>query len=198
MSTNHLNPDYNWLKTMTSGPLTQRTNALAIGLSLTLAPPHNPLTYTWDIEPLPHLDYSLIHSLIKLAHHALDKHDLKRYDYLTQARRYYYQAHFKFQQAYRGLADAQAYERILNAEKKGLVAYGEEKGGQWGENERQKERNREDVRKRLEEVEAAKKVRDGVTLYLSKAKRAFLESDVYRLVYVCKHMHEQHKKHEGM
>ncbi|KAI9874483.1 MAG: hypothetical protein M1830_009693 [Pleopsidium flavum] len=194
MSTNNHNPDYNWVKTMTSGPLTQRTNALAIAFSLTLPAPKNPLTYTWDIEPAPHINYSLIHSLIKLAHHSLDKHDLKRYDYLTQARKYYYQAHFKFQQTYRGLADAQAYESILNAEKKEMVAYGEDKVGQWAEIEWQKQRNREDLRRSLEEVEAAKKVRDLVTMHLSKAKRAFVESDVNRLVYVCQHLHEQHKK----
>ena len=182
---------------MSEGPHSQRTNALALSLSLDVAEKHNPLSHSWDIEPPPHIDYGLTHSLIKLSHHALTKHDLKRYDFLSTAREEYYKAHFRYQHAYRAVADAQAYEKILDVERDEIYAYGEQRESQWADSDRQKETNAQDLLRRLEEFKEEKRERNAVTLRLSQAKRVFVESDLGRLVYVCKHLHKQYKKQKG-
>ena len=176
--------DYNWLKTLTDGPNLQRTIATTIALSLD---PHNPNPYTRDIEPPPHIDYWLVHGLIRLSERVLTDLDKKRYDQLSAARRAYYAAHSRFHHAYHGLADTQAYERILDAERSEMYALGERREGQWAESERQKEGNARDLVRRLEEVRRAAELRRAMTGLLGREKRAFLERDGLRLAFLCRH-----------
>ncbi|KAL2046913.1 hypothetical protein N7G274_000931 [Stereocaulon virgatum] len=70
---------------------------------------------TTHIEPLPHLDYNLLYTLIHLARPHLSKRDLKRFDYLADARKFYYQCHHKFQAAFRTLLDLSSQSEQLDA-----------------------------------------------------------------------------------
>lgn len=192
MSHSNLNSeDYNWVKAALDGPYFQRTTAITIALSLDTSAQRNPLTHTWDIEPPPHIDYWLVHSMIRLSDRALTDLDKKRYDQLSAARKAYYAAHCRFQHAYHGLVDAQAYDRILNAECSEMCAFGERRQGQWADSEREKELNAKDLVRRLEQVQKAAELRKAVTAFLSREKRAFLERDVHRLAFLCRHAHGQ-------
>lgn len=192
MSPSNLNSeDYNWVKAAMDGPHFQRTTAITIALSLDVSEVHNPIMHGWDIEPPPHIDYWLVHSMIRLSERALTDLDRKRYDHLSAARKAYYAAHCRFQHAYHGLTDVQAYERILDVERSEICAFGERSEGQWADSERQKEMNATDLVRRLEEVKKAAEVRKAMTLFLSREKRAFLERDGRRLAFLCRHAHGQ-------
>ncbi|KAK3173072.1 hypothetical protein OEA41_006401 [Lepraria neglecta] len=69
---------------------------------------------TTQIEPLPNLDYHLLYTLIQLARPYLPKRDLKRFDYLADARKLYYQCHYKFQSAFRALQDLSSQSDMLD------------------------------------------------------------------------------------
>ena len=183
---------HNWLKALTDGPNFQRTTAITIALTLDVSKGPNPVKRTWDIEPPPHIDYWQVHDLIRLAERALTDADKKRYNRLSAARRAYYLAHCCFQHAYHGLADARAYEKMLDAERRDMGTCGERREGQWAESERQKERNAKDLLARLDEVKKMAEVRKAATLLLSREKRAFLDRDVHRLAFLCKHAHGQY------
>lgn len=84
-----------------------------------------------DIEPPPLLDYNIIHILIGVARPFLDQHDIKRWDYLADARRKYFEVHQNFYKAFHDLQDAQAYEKIMvrrKAELEVQIVQGEAQG----------------------------------------------------------------------
>ncbi len=194
MSTTPIDTGYNWLKSATEGPHAHRTNSLAISLSLADELDENsPLNSAWLVEPGPDVDYSLVHSLVKLAHHVLREQDHERLEELNHTRQKYYQAHFHFQHAYRGLADTQAYERILEEQRKELLTHGEQKAGAWKELEVQKRRNTRELRHRLVEVKNLTRSRNSATMKLSAAKKSFVLYDLDRLVYICRHLYLQRK-----
>ncbi len=198
MSSSRIDSDYNWIKSATEGPHSQRTNALAIALSLTgVSEEDNPLNSTWPIEPGPVVDYSLVHSLIKLAHPVLTDRDHDRFDSLTLARKQYYKAHFHFQHAYRGLADTQAYERILKEQRDELLMHGEQREGAGKELEAQRRINARELHGHLEEVKRSMRWRNSVTIKLSEAKKNFVDSDLDRLVFICRHLYLQHNRVSG-
>lgn len=179
---------YNWLKALTDGPNFERTTAVTITLSLsTSTSTSNAPHPTPDIEPPPQLDYGLLHNLIHLSPQALTAADKTRYTDLTAARKAYYHAHARFTHAWHGLADAQAYERILDAERREIGAAGERRAGQWADCERLKEMNARDLVARLGEVRRAVEVRAALTRVLGREKRAFVERDGSRLAFLCRH-----------
>ncbi len=193
------NAEYNWLKALTDGPYAHRTNSLALLLTLDITDPQTLTLMTmkiWEVEPPPHIDYLLVQSLAKLAHGALLPADLARLSNLTLSRKYYFRAHLKYQGAYRALADVRAYGEMLDAEKKEMEAFGEERVGQWVENERQTVVNEGELKKWVENMKNAEKVRDMMTVELGRVKRGFVDSEVHRLVYVCRHLHKRHQKSE--
>jgi len=191
MSGTNLSPeDYNWVKAAMDGPHLQRTTAITIALASSLDHPR-PIPPTGGVEPPPQIDYWLVHSMIRLSERALTDLDRERYDRLSAARKAYYTAHGRFQHAYHGLADAQAFECILYAERSDICAYGEQAEGQWAESERQKALNAWELVRCWQEVRVAMEVRRVMTLQLSREKRAFLERDVRRLAFLCRHAHRQ-------
>jgi len=76
---------------------------------------HPPLLHT---EPLPIVNYDLIHNILFLSRPYLDRgggqRAFKRFDYLVDARQRYYHIHTKFEESFRELADAFAHAELLD------------------------------------------------------------------------------------
>lgn len=70
-----------------------------------------------DAELLPHLDYHLVYNLINLRYGKTDRREIKRYNYLTQSRRFYYKAYHNYQTACWALQDAYSHGVLLDREK---------------------------------------------------------------------------------
>ena len=138
---------------------------------------------TTSIEPLPHLNYHLLHLLIALARPHLTKRELKRYDYLADARRCYYEALYKFQRAYRELLDAYSHGEALDHEFDAVAnrtrgEQGEEEGGgvrQLCEVELARRKNNQHMRDLLEAVREKSRMRAAVTAWFSNLKWTFMK-----------------------
>ena len=172
-----------------------------------------------DYEPLPFLDYHLLYTLISLARPYLDGRDIKRFDYLIQARRWYFTGHVKSQAAFIELQSASAYEEILAA-RSDKVAQALQQGRsssandacptpdckqQLDKSEREladietaRRKNNEDLRRLLLVVENRAKARDHATTWLSSLKWKFLQTEVPTLVNIAKQIHAQRMAKQGM
>ncbi|KAM0801492.1 hypothetical protein BDR22DRAFT_174462 [Usnea florida] len=161
------------------------------------------------IEPLPHLDYYLINQLISLARPHLTKHDLKRMEYLADARRSFYVGHAKFQEAYRNLQDADACGDILDNKfeelKRELAdALAKESSDaadvarirkQLHATELQRRTNNESMRTRLETLQTRAKARQDTTAWFSNLKVVFLKDELPGLVALGKKSYEWAMQH---
>lgn len=153
------------------------------------------------IEPLPQLDYFLINQLITLARPHLNKHELKRMDYMVDARRSFYEGHHKFQAAYRDLLDAYACAEILDKKseelRRHLVA---NKGNAVASTQQQQQQqlllqqlqhqkrlhaieiqcrsNNDNMRLCLHHLRAKTKTRQDVAAWYSHLKMVFLEKEM--------------------
>ncbi|CAF9919312.1 MAG: hypothetical protein ALECFALPRED_001120 [Alectoria fallacina] len=148
---------------------------------------------TPTIEPLPPLDYFLINQLIALARPHLTKRELKRMDYMADARRSFYECHHKIQVAYRGLLDAYACAEILDAQFEHLRCQladniADNGAGVAGTHQQlcaigiQRRRNNEDMRVRLEILRARTRNRQHVAAWYSDLKMLFLRDEMPWLV----------------
>ncbi|KAL9120280.1 MAG: hypothetical protein Q9187_003168, partial [Circinaria calcarea] len=77
---------------------------------------HEYNTPRWDPEPLPYLNYSLIHTLITLCRADLGASDLRDYNRVVSARAVYFARAESFWHQYRGLADALTATQMLQQE----------------------------------------------------------------------------------
>ncbi|CAD6566838.1 MAG: hypothetical protein ASARMPREDX12_008843 [Alectoria sarmentosa] len=155
------------------------------------------------IEPLPPLDYFLINQLIALARPHLTARELKRMDYMADARRSFYECHHKFQVAYRGLLDAYACAQILDAEFEHLrrqladnIIADDHGAGVAGTHRQlgaigvQRRQNNEDLRLGLENLGARTRNRQHVAAWYSDLKMLFLRDEMPWLVALGKQTYE--------
>lgn len=97
-------------------------------ITFALPPASTDNTSDRDTEPLPHLDYCLLNTLISATRSHLDKHTLKRFDYLADARKKYYVAHTKVYAAHRVLLDSHTYHEMLEKDWVRLTGLAKEQG----------------------------------------------------------------------
>ena len=163
------------------------------------------------MEPLPQLNYFLIYRLIALARPHLNKHHLKRLDYVVDGRRSYYESHAKFHEAYRDLSDAYACAQILDKKAKELKAKLEDALAavdgsskvaaartQLDAVQTQRMQNNEDMRVRLEVLEQRTKTRQHVAAWFSALKVVFLRDEVPWLVALGKQCYQHAMEQQGM
>lgn len=170
-------------------PNTDQVFKMSIALSTS---PSNP-----SIEPLPQLDYYLINQLVTLARPHLNKHQLKRIEYMVDSRRSFYESHHKFQVAYRDLADAYACAETLDAKVEALrrqladalVATAAGNNGLADDIQRQllaidiqRQGNNEEVRACLERLQAKTKNRQSVAVLFSDLKVVFVKNEMPWLI----------------
>lgn len=148
-----------------------------------------------DIEPPPLFDYHKIHVMIGIGRPFLSKHDIKRWDYLADARRKYFQIHQNFYKAFHDLQDAQAYQRIMVTRKGELekqIVQGEYRGTANAVIDKYR-RDLEDVvwnltKNRLEmpllgmALSKRAKMRDRAAAWLSSMKMYLLQDDLPALM----------------
>lgn len=172
---------------------------LKIGITMSTHP-FNP-----DIEPLPHLDYYLLNQLVALARPHLNKHQLKRLEYTVDARRSFYEAHQKFQIAYRDLLDAYVCAELLDKKCEALkrqladtLAVAASDGTAASSIRRQlsaidiqRRSNNEDMRVCLQYTWARTKKRDHVALWYSNLKVLFLRDEMPLLLALGKQSYER-------
>lgn len=136
-------------------------------------------------EPLPHIDYHLVYTLISLAGR-LDKRELKPFDYLIDARKCYYRSHSYFRAAFVCLQDTRAYGLLLERENVKLAKLGSTAAKELETNEIALRKNYRDLCRCLGEVESRRKNRERTTTWFSKMKYVFVNTQMARLVYVGK------------
>ena len=146
--------------------------------------------YGPDIEPLPVIDYHLLSILINLSRPSLDPRDLKRFDYLADARKNYYRAHQEFEYCYRGLQDVAANGIILDEEKQRLEASGVSQK-ELENNQSARMKNYGDKEKALGQLEQRRRNREKITAWFSNMKVDFLVGDMPRLVFVGRHVYQR-------
>lgn len=150
-----------------------------------------------DIEPLPYLDYHLVFILLCIYRSANNKREIKRYDYLIEARKYYYRAHYHVMVAFHRLQDAYSYSQQLEREKMKLKRSGFSKLGDLKTIEATIQRNYIDVAFRLHEVDEHRKRRIEITNSFSTMKHDFLESEMPRLNYIGKQAYHRYLETQG-
>lgn len=136
-------------------------------------------------EPLPHIDYHLVYTLIALAGR-LDKRELKTFDYLIDARNSYYKSHRNFRDAFNCLQDTRAYGLLLERENVKLAKLGSTAAKELESNEIALRKNYQDLCRWLNEVESRRKDREQITTWFSKMKYVFFSTQMARLIYVGK------------
>lgn len=162
-----------------------------------------------DIEPLPEIDYHLLFTLISLARPYLNKRDLKRYDYLADARRTYYLGHEKFQRAFTELQVAAAYSEQLEQRYDALgiiasvlvgepTAAKEKRKRELADIETKRMENNEELRQCLNKLEERRKARDDATTWFSKLKYDFLQGEIPALVEITRQVYAWEQKKGGM
>lgn len=149
--------------------------------------------YNVEAEPLPEINYNAINLLLSICRSCLDKRELKRYDYLAEARVDYYKAHFKFERIYRSLQDANAYGRILTDQMKELKKAGEAKAKEIGYNKAAQSENAKALKALAPSVRNYAQRRNRVTSWFSHMKLAFIRNEIPRLLYVAQHLYEKMK-----
>lgn len=138
-----------------------------------------------DIEPLPHIDYHLVYTLIALAGQR-DKRQLKPFDYLIDARKWYYSSHSYFRAAFVCHQDTRAYGQLLEEKIMALSRLGSAAGKELEINQIALQRNYRALARCLNEVESRLKRREQITTWFSNMKYCFLETQMPRLIYIGK------------
>lgn len=141
-----------------------------------------------DVEPLPLIDYHLLFILLNYCRPNLTSRELKRFDYLADARGFYYRAHFDFEYYYRGLQDVYTRGIILGMEKQKLELSGASNSRELEWNQAARIENLQEQEKALEDLETRRKNREQCTAWFSHMKVEFLKSEMPRLIYVGKHL----------
>lgn len=164
------------------------------------------------IEPLPHINYFLVNHLIRLARPHITKHQLKRVEYVVDARRSFYEGHAKFQVAYRDLLDAYACAQTLEKKDEELkkrladTLAANDGSNQTATNtttttvallrnhiaavELQRRNNNDDMRIRLDALNVRTKSRQHVAAWFSELKLVFLRDEMPRLVALTKQLYQ--------
>lgn len=150
------------------------------------------------IEPLPHVDYHLIYVLLNLCYGGkMNKREVKRYDYLIDARKHYYRSHYLFMLAFSNLQDAHAYGLQLDHEKTKL----EESGSGTAEDletiATAMQSNYMDLNYCLGELVERRRRRLHVTTWFSSMKYDFIRSEMSRLTFVGKQAYLRNKQLQG-
>lgn len=135
-----------------------------------------------DAEPLPQLDYHLVYNLINLRHGKTDRRELKRYDYLTQSRRFYYNAYYNFQTAYWALQDAYSHRVLLDREKINLEKVSVSKQKKLCHNKNSIQKNDCDLLHCLWHVNDRKQRLERAAVSLGEMKRDFVQSEMPLLI----------------
>ena len=163
-----------------------------------------------EIEPPPLLDYHTIHMMIGICRQFLDKHDIKRWDYLADSRKNYFEVHQQFYKAFNSLQDAEAYELITTEKKKELELQIQqaEVNGTAKMVVAKKKRDLEDLvwslaKNRLEMPALAEalrrkaKVRDHAASWLSNMKMQLLRQDLPALVYLVRQVFQNKQRYQA-
>ncbi|MCJ1464135.1 methylglyoxal reductase (NADPH-dependent) gre2 [Pseudocyphellaria aurata] len=148
------------------------------------------------VEPLPHIDYHLVYSLIALAGR-LDKRQLKPFDYLIDARKSYYRSHSYFQAAFVCLQDAQAYGQLLEKKYLELEKSGSAALKELESTEIALRRNYRTMYHCLGEVESRRKKRERTTTWFSKMKYIFIKTQMPRLIFIGKKTYQRAMELQG-
>lgn len=154
-------------------------------------------TYPPDsAEPLPHIDYHLVHTLLSLAgrHH---KRQLKSFDYLIDARTDYYKSHSYFRDAFVSLLDTRAYGILLERENTRLAKLGSTAAKQLESNEMSQRKNNRDLCYCIREVLTRRKSRDETTAMFSRMKTIFINTQMTQLIYVGKKAYQKEMESKG-
>ena len=151
-----------------------------------------------SIEPLPHIDYHLIHTLLNFCCGGrANKREMKRYDYLIDARKSYFQSHRLFTRAFNGLQDAYAYGLQLEHKKMKLEKSGSGKVKDLEIVASQIQKNYMDLNYRLGEALERQRRRQQLTAWFSTMKNDFIKSEMPRLSYVGKQIYRRNMHQEG-
>lgn len=162
-----------------------------------------------SIEPLPHINYFLLNRLVALARPHLTRHQLKRLDYVVDARRSFYESHAKHGAAYRDLLDADACAETLDQKFKELTSRLADAVSIDSNNvpsirkdisdvEKQQMNNNEDMRVRLLNLEEKTKTRQHVAAWFSELKVVFLRDEMPWLVALGKQCYQWAMAQQGM
>ena len=142
-----------------------------------------------SVEPLPHLDYHLIHALTNIAAR-FDKRAVKLFDYLIDGRKYYYNSHSSFHTAFVCLQDTRAYGLLLEREKTKLAKLGSTAAKELESNEIAIRKNYHALHVCYLKVHACKKSRAEATTRFSQMKYYFLNTQMPRLTYIGKKVYQ--------
>ena len=143
-----------------------------------------------SVEPLPHIDYHLVHALISLAAQ-IDKRAVKPFDYLIDGRKYYYNSHSSFHTAFVRFQDTRAYGLLLEREKTKLAKLGSTAAKERESNEIALRKNYHALYLCLQEVHACQESRAQATTRFSEMKYFFLNTQMPRLIYIGKKVHQR-------
>lgn len=143
-----------------------------------------------SVEPLPHIDYHLVHALINVACQ-VDKRAVKPFDYLIDARKYYYNSHSSFHTAFVRFQDTRAYGQLLEREKTKLAKSGSTAAKELESNEIALRKNYRALYLCLQEVYACQKSRAQATARFSEMKYFFLSTQMPRLIYIGKKVYQR-------
>ncbi|KAI9797646.1 MAG: hypothetical protein M1835_007394 [Candelina submexicana] len=160
------------------------------------------LSPTETTEPDPQIDYFTLQTLLGTLSKVLSKHDCKRYDYLMDARRGWVNAEGRLLAQGNKLRDARAWEEVLRREREGIVKEVEVLGGggggkisegevegkrrgrlavlksEWRANVEYGVKNEGEIRRLVEELENAFRVRAVATQIFGRAKEEYIKSDM--------------------
>lgn len=157
---------------------------------------HEDADLTASVEPLPHIDYHLVHALISLAARS-DKRAVKQFDYLIDGRKYYYKSHSSFHTAFACFQDTRAYAMLLEREKTKLAKLGSTAVKELESNETALMKNYHALVLCLQEVEKCRKSRAKATTRFSEMKYLFLNTEMPRLIYVGKKAYQRAMELKG-
>lgn len=147
-------------------------------------------------EPLPHIDYHLVYTLISLAGW-FDKRQLKPFDYLIDARTDYYRSHAYFRDAFVCLLDTRAYGIMLERENTRLANLGSTAAKELESNEMAQRKNNRDLCYCIREVLDRRKKREETTAMFSKMKYIFINTQMTQLIYIGKKAYQRAMELQG-
>ncbi len=144
-----------------------------------------------DVEPPPCIDYHLIYAIINVCRSSFDKREVKCFDYLIDARKFYYKSHLFFQTAFHGLQDVQAYGVVLEQERARLEQSGSECAKELEKNKIATRKNNDDLFCAYMEVIKRRESIDRVAVWFRDAKRVFLREELPKLIFLGKHVYRK-------
>ncbi|KAI9839454.1 MAG: hypothetical protein M1819_002079 [Sarea resinae] len=194
MPASHNDPE--WLEPFLPGKEMVRISRMCMGLSVRSE--INPLSHTYNIEPLPYIDYSQLTLLLRLCSAYMSRDWLKRFERLFRTRNNYYQAFAYYQSRYVSLSDATAHHGLLAADRAAIPTLVpsptsadraanvrqafRDRDARLADNDRACARALDVMRALYRQLQRAKYTRDVAVVRLAQVKDAICSLDLKRLV----------------